>query len=98
MELDTKELSEVIKGSMELTVAVLEELHDGVQFHDAIAIFAKIQANDDLRRAMVEAAKGAHKIPAELKDISAEEAIQVIMIMLPYVPKMLKALAKGSKG
>lgn len=98
MDLGIKETREAVEGGLELLIAIFEELSDGIQVTDAIAIFSKLQSNAKLRDALVKAAKDIHKAPAEIKDLDMDEAIALSMVLLPYIPKMIAALSNGKKN
>lgn len=94
----TKEIREAIEGGLNLTIAILEELADGVQLSDAIAIFSKLQNNASLRQSLVDAADNISKVPAEIQDLDMQESIALTMVLLPYIPKLLAAIQHGKKN
>lgn len=91
MKHGVKELKELIEAVMEVGIAVLSEFSDGIQLRDVWTIATKLQNSPDYRGAISKAYQGSSKIPAELKDVDGEEAIELAMTMLPYLPKLIKA-------
>lgn len=90
----TKELSEAITGLMELSLYMAELMKDGFQISDVSDAFQKFMSDEDFKAKLVEAAKGANKIPAEAKDINLEEGMALVMQVVPYVSKMIKVFSK----
>ena len=91
-----KEVKELIEAVMEVGLVLVEEFSDGVQLSDVWSIISRLKDSDKYRDSIGRAYDGASKIPAELKDVNGEEAIDLAMTMLPYLPKMLKAAQKIS--
>lgn len=86
-----RELRELIEAVMDIGIAVLAEFSDGIQLRDVWKIVTKLQNSPEYRTAIGKAYDGSSKIPAELKDVDGEEAIELAMVMLPYLPKLIKA-------
>jgi len=86
-----KELKEIIEAVMEIGIAALSEFSDGVQLRDVWTIATKLQNSPAYRLAITKAYQGSYKVPAELRDVDGEEAIELVMTMLPYLPKLIKA-------
>ena len=93
-----KEMKELIEAVMEVGLVIVEEFSDGVQLSDAWSIISRLKDSGRYREAIGKAYDGAGKIPDELKDVDGEEAIDLAMTMLPYLPKILKAAKKKSQG
>lgn len=89
------ELRELLEAIMDLSIACLEEFSDGIQLKDAWAIITKLQASEDFKMSVEKAYQGAIEIPEEVKDLDGEEAIELIMVMLPYIPKLISAAKKN---
>lgn len=73
-----------IDQSKELMVSLIrlgklaaKHFGDGVDLSDAIAII-KVLADEEFRKAIFDGFEGIQSVPAEMKDIDAEEAVQLI--------------------
>ena len=51
---------------------------DGLDLSDAVALGSKLVADEKFREALVEGVKGLDQVPAELKDIAASEALELL--------------------
>lgn len=91
-----KELKEALVGVQELSLVLLKHLKDGVQIgQDSAAIFAELLSNEDLKSKLSVAFEGVKHVPAEVKDLSAQEIVELISLELVYVPKFVEALKKS---
>lgn len=75
---DVKETKEALVGMLKLGKAVAALAKDGLDLSDALALGSKFVTDTAFRDAVVEGVKGAEKIPAELKDIAASEAVEIL--------------------
>lgn len=88
-----KETGEFLTGVLELGLAVVPVLKDGIQaVPDFMAVVNKYKNDPAFAAKIDEAFKGVQSIPAEVKDLDAAEVAQLIGIAIPYVPKYLEAL------
>ena len=87
---DIKEMKEMMVGLMEMALMMAELFKDGVQAEDFMQMFMKLK--DDPR--YLEAFKGMKEIPAEAKDIDLQEGMELVMMMMPYIPRMIDAMKK----
>lgn len=90
-----KETKEAIVGVLVLGAIVAKELKNGFQFPaDLVQMFAAIQA-DEAKKAKLEAAVAAiEKVPAELKDLSVSESIELASAIISELPALIEALKK----
>ena len=90
-----KETKEAVVGVLVLGALVAKELKNGFQFPgDLVALFAAIQS-DEAKKAKLEAAVGAiEKVPAEIKDISVAEGIELASAVIAELPALIEALKK----
>jgi hypothetical protein len=91
---DVKETKELVVGLLKLSALLAEAFKDGVQAQDAVAIWAKIQSDEALKAALVEAYNGADKVKEELKDISVAEALEIVAVCIPEIKALIEAVAK----
>jgi hypothetical protein len=89
-----KELSEALCGVMEISICLMENFKDGVQASDFVSIMSKLQSDKAFQEKLVSAYQGVGEIPGEVKDLDLVESSQLIMTMLPYIPKMIEAFKK----
>jgi len=82
----TKELEEAIVGVLETGVVAFTEFKDGFDFGD----IARIVGNDEWQEAMSAALKGMSAIPAEARDLSAEEITDnIVPLVVNWVKNRL---------
>lgn len=72
-----KETKEVVTGAMKLGGILYAAFKDGVQATDFAVVFAKIQGDEAVRQALMEAYNDANKVPAEMKDLNVAEGIEL---------------------
>lgn len=87
---EVKEVRELLVGVMELAVLIAERLKDGFQTDDVMHLFLKIQSDP----VFVEAFKNLKEVPNEVKDLDVSESVELILVMLPYIPKLVDMLKK----
>lgn len=74
---DVKESKELLIALVKLGKLAAKQLGDGVDLSDAVAL-AKALADEDLRKAIVDGFSGLQGLPAEIKDIDAAEAVELL--------------------
>lgn len=90
-----KESKELLIGVNELSLVLMKHLKDGFQAgKDAAAILGELVANEEVKNKLVEAVQGVDKVPAEIKDLSLEEGVELGMVQVGYVSKIVDALKK----
>jgi hypothetical protein len=93
--MEIKETKEAMVGLNEVTILLAKQLKDGLQVsQDIAAVVGELLANPELKDKLAEAAKGIQQVPAELKDLSVAEGIQLVMVQVDYLPKLLAAFKK----
>ena len=95
VKLGIKETKEALIGANKLSVLMMRRLKDGVGIDDAFAIYDKLKTDTEFRQALVDAYQGIEKVPAEVKDLDLNEAVELIGVQVSYVPKMIEALKKA---
>lgn len=81
-----KELQEALIAGLVLGVKLSKLAKDGVQLSDGAALLADAELKD----LIVKAAEGADKIPAEAKDLSLSEGLQLAAALIPELVVRLK--------
>jgi hypothetical protein len=90
----TKETKELLVGFLKLASLLAVVFKDGVQAADALVVIQKIQGDEALKQSLLEAYNGIDKIPAEVKDLSTAEAIELIAAALPEIAALVKAISQ----
>lgn len=80
--MDVKETKEALVALAKLGKFVAAQAKDGVDFKDAAALASKIVGDEGFRSALVAGFEGATLIPAEMKDISFEEGIELALALI----------------
>jgi hypothetical protein len=89
-----QETKELLKGIIDLAKVSAEVLRDGAQASDLVAGFTAIQG-DPVKKAEVAAAlAGIQEVPAEIKDISMAEGIELAILLIQELPGLLSAFKK----
>lgn len=87
-----KETKEAVVGVINLGAILVKELKDGFQVADLVAILNDIQ-NDPIKKAKLEAALAdIQKVPAEIKDITMAEGIELAAAVIAELPGLLGSL------
>jgi len=92
-EYSVKETKELLVGLNHLSLMLVKHLKDGFQLgKDSVAIVSELMTNKELKTALSEAANGVSKVPAEIKDMSLAEGMELVMVQVDFVPKLLEAM------
>ena len=75
---DVKETKQALVALVLLGKAVAAAAKDGLDLSDAVALGSKLVSDEKFREALVEGVKGLDQVPAELKDIAASEALELL--------------------
>lgn len=78
MSYDITETKEAAEGIVKLVSFIIKRSKDGIGVDDAMALVQQLLFDDEFKSVLVAAVKGADKIPTELRDISLEEAVQLL--------------------
>lgn len=76
--MDVKESKEALIATVAIGKLVIELAKDGIDFGDAVAVGSKLIADEKFRSKLTAGVQGIDKIPAELKDLAASEALELI--------------------
>lgn len=91
MEKSVKETKEVLVAVGDLAVLLVEVLKDGVQISDALKIADALMKRPELLIELKAALDGIEEVPAELKDISLDEGIELAKVSAEIVKKVVAA-------
>ena len=75
---DVAQTKQVLVALVLLGKAVAAAAKDGLDLGDAVALGSKLVSDEKFREALVEGVKGLDQVPAELKDIAASEALELL--------------------
>lgn len=94
MELTIKETKEVLVALNKLVIKLAPIVIDGLTVSDVVAAFNAINS-DPVAKAEFEAALADIKaVPAEIKDISLSEGLELGMLQLQALPALIAAFKK----
>jgi len=88
--MDIKNTKEILVAANEIGLVVAQALKDGAQMSDVMVVVGKIMG--DLQGKVGAAISGASEAPAEIKDISVNEVVELVALQLEYVPKFVNVL------
>ncbi len=89
-----KETKELLQGLLALTCVCAEVLKDGVSVQDLVDGFVKINADAAKKASVEQALAGISEVPAEIKDISLAESLELAAVLIVELPKVLEAFKK----
>ena len=75
---DVKETKQALVALVLLGKTIAAAAKDGLDLSDAVALGSKLVSDEKFREALVEGVKGIDQVPAELKDIAASEALELL--------------------
>lgn len=83
--MDVKESKEALVALAAIGKVVIDFAKDGVDFGDAVALGSKLVTDEKFRAKVTAGVQGIDKIPAELKDIAASEALDLVEALIDEV-------------
>lgn len=89
-----QESKDLLVAVNEVSIHLVKLMKDGVQLEDAAALMALVVADGDLKLKLFAAYENAQKIPAEMKDLSLQEGLELAGIQVSYVPRLVEAFKK----
>lgn len=90
-----KETKEMLAAVIELAVVLGPILKDGFQAgQDLGAIIQTFLSNESFKSKLALASDKASEAPSELADVSLAESIELLMVVVPELPKLIKAWQK----
>jgi hypothetical protein len=85
---------EAVVGFIAIAALLADAFKDGVQMADAMTIWAKVQANHELLAKITSAYQEIEQIPSEVKEVTAEEVLDIVAAILPELKNLLLAVKK----
>jgi hypothetical protein len=85
--MDVKNTKEVVVALVKLGKEIAKASKDGLDVKDVAAVGMKIATDEAFRGAFIAAFEGAASIPAEVKDISATEALELAIALIEELKK-----------
>jgi hypothetical protein len=89
-----KETKEAVVGLMKCAALLGGVFKDGVQVADFPLIFAKIEGDAALKKALTDMYVDIEKVPSEVKEMKLPEYIDILMAVAQEVPKLIDAVKK----
>jgi hypothetical protein len=89
-----KNTKEAVVGFIAIAALLADSFKDGVQMGDALTIWGKIQANPELMAKIVAAYTDVEQVTSEVKEITAEEVLEIVAAILPELKNLIVALKK----
>jgi hypothetical protein len=83
---NTKEL---FIAMQELSLEIAKLLKDGAQVTDIITFWNDMIANEEMKAKLIAAVDGYKELPAEIKDIDINEAVELAAIAIAFIPKFV---------
>lgn len=80
--MEIKESKEALVALAAIGKVVIDLAKDGVDFGDAVALGSKLVTDEKFRAKVTAGVQGIDKIPAELKDIAASEALDLVEALI----------------
>jgi hypothetical protein len=84
-----KELKETLACANVIALSLISNLKDGAQITDLFKVIT------DVGPSLKVAIDGCGNIPTEIKDLSITEGMELIQLMLSYLPEYIKAVTKA---
>lgn len=90
-----QETKELLIGVNELAVCLIQHFKDGIQLTDVMAIVDDFKTNPALLASIMAAKDKVDQVPAEIKDLTLVEGVELVMVQIQYAPKILAAAKKA---
>lgn len=84
---DVKELKEAIAALAELGGFIASRSKDGLGFDDLMALVSKFVMEPEFKGKLEAGVKGLDAVPEELKDLSLEEALEILSLVVEAAKK-----------
>lgn len=89
-----KNTKEAVVGFIAIAALMAEVFKDGVQLTDAMTVWTKIQGSPELLAKIMAAYQEIEQVPSEVKEVSAEEVLEIVAASLPEIKNLILALKK----
>jgi hypothetical protein len=87
-------IEEVLKGFIGLAALLASEFKNGINAETLVDVVIKIEANADLKNAIVKMYNDIDKIPSDVKDLSLPESISLLTVAVPELMQLVSAIKK----
>lgn len=87
-----KETKEVLVAVNDLALELVNVFKDGVQLSDVTALLTHISSNEAVKASLYAAYENISKVPAEVKEITLEDGLELASVQLGFIPKFVTAL------
>lgn len=91
-EIGIKETKECFIAGNEIGIFILQRIKDGLGIDDALALVAKLTADAEFQKIIADAIDKVGLVPAEIKDFSVAEGLELATLQIGYVPRIIGAL------
>jgi hypothetical protein len=85
------DLKEVLKAVNLLSIFIIKQVKNGIDMSDATALVAFLMASEN-QAVLKDAVAGIGSLPAEIKDLSLAEGLEVCTLLIASVPEYFAAL------
>lgn len=85
MDLEKKLLDSLVQ----IIVLMIKDFKDGVQAADFVDIAAKINANEELKKEIMEVYNNIDKVPNDVQNMKWQDGVELIVFL---VPKIMQAI------
>lgn len=92
MAVGIKETKEAVLGLLAIAPVIAAELKDGASLSDALVVYQKVMASEELKVKVLAAYDNIKAVPEEVKDLDLAEAIDLIKEVIPEVLKLIQVL------
>ena len=90
--LGIKETKEAVQGLLAVSSFLAVRLKDGAGVDDAAALVQKLMMDDEFKKVLEAAVEGAKQIPAEVKDLSLAESLELALVGVGGVKDIVTGL------
>lgn len=91
--MDIKNLKEVLAAVNLLSCFVIKQVKDGIDLSDATALVSFLMAEEN-QKMLKDAIDSIGQVPAEVKDLSLAEGMELATFVIASIPQFVNALKK----
>lgn len=89
-----KEVKEVTEAILEIALRIAAVLKDGYQPTDLALLFDLFAKDPVVKQKIAAAYDGISKVGGELKDLDAQEGVELAVALLLFIPRILELFKK----
>lgn len=90
---DIKNIKEVVKALNMISLFIVKQVKDGLDFSDATALVTFLM-QEEVQKTLKDAVEGISQIPEEFKDFELAEGLELATMAIAFVPQLIDALKK----